>query len=227
MKMKNLCLSQFAKMYSTSWKDKGTHDSSDISDLEDEVEIDKTNVVCKESNKFDFIMTEQEEHNKPLEKIIRLENPNPGEPPFMKKRRSPAVLRFHKFKEDKEAEKYWFSECLLYIPFQKEEEIVELLENTSDYEELRKRIQRVKCQVMEFVESAEEARIMVGEALKNEDIGELINPEREQEIDDCKLFGEELHEDFVHLNPDDIQGMNVPQADTTYRPVVVEEKKFY
>ena len=55
----------------------------------------------------------------------------------MRKRSKPAVLRFHKFKEDKSPDDYWFSECLMYIPFQREEEIHELLKNTEDFETLR------------------------------------------------------------------------------------------
>ena len=78
---------------------------------------------------------------------------------------------------------------------------------------------------MDFVESAEEARIMVSEASKNETIGELLNSEVEQEIDDCRYFGEELHEDFSHLNPEDIQEVNTVQVEHSYRPIVVDERE--
>ena len=43
-----------------------------------------------------------------LPKIFRLTNPYPGEPPFMKLRTKPAVLRFHKFKAENDLEAYWF-----------------------------------------------------------------------------------------------------------------------
>ena len=55
----------------------------------------------------------------------------------------------------------------------------------------------------------------------SETIGELLNPEIEQDIEDQSTFGE----NFMRLNPDNIQGVNIPQADTTYRSVVVEERK--
>ena len=60
-------------------------------------------------------MTEDTESHEPLNETISLSDPTPGEPPFMRKRKEPAVLRFHKFKEETNPKEFWFSECLLYI----------------------------------------------------------------------------------------------------------------
>ncbi len=51
-----------------------------------------------------------------LPEIFKLKNKYPGEPPFMKLRKKPAVLRFHKYKVDKDVKAYWFSEAMLYVP---------------------------------------------------------------------------------------------------------------
>ena len=39
------------------------------------------------------------------------------------KKKKPANLRFHKVSPDKEVERYWFSECLLYNPLINEDDI--------------------------------------------------------------------------------------------------------
>ena len=64
-----------------------------------------------------------------LPSIFKLNNPYPGEPPFMKLRRQPSVLRFHKYKADKDPEAYWFSEALLYLPHYDEEDLVVKITN--------------------------------------------------------------------------------------------------
>ena len=122
----------------------------------------------------------------------------------MRKRNKPAVLRLHKYSKDNNPNEYLFSECLLYKPYRNEDEIHFVLKDKSkeELDILVKEIQEVKCQVMEFLENVDEARLMVGEASKNSDIGEDINPEKEQEINDCEIEGLLLHPEFEHLNPD-------------------------
>ena len=41
----------------------------------------------------------------------------------MRKRKKPAVLRFHKPKQDVDPAEYFFAEALLYTPFRSEEEL--------------------------------------------------------------------------------------------------------
>ena len=222
--MKTMCLSQFAKMYTPSWKVKPDTEARS-SDSEEETFKDQN--ISRGKNKFDFVMVGTSQYSQPLDKSIELANPNPGEAPFMRKRSSPAVLRFHKYREDTNAEEYWFSECLLYLPFQEEEEISDLLKNTKDFDELRQKIHAVKCQVMEFIESAEEARLMVDEATHNDTVGETLNSEIEQDINDCQLIGNELHEDYIHINPDNIQVQeaNTPKVESSFRPIALDDKE--
>ena len=52
---------------------------------------------CSAKNTFDFAMTNGNECKKlKLPTTVSINNPNPGEPPFLLKRIKPAVLRAHK-----------------------------------------------------------------------------------------------------------------------------------
>ena len=102
-----------------------------------------------------------------LPDYLKLRDVYPGEPPFMKKRKFPAVLRFHKFKIDTHPQEYFFSEALLYRPFKNEQDILEDLE-IIDAGDLHEQIQCVKGQVMEHLENVTEARYFVAENSRNE-----------------------------------------------------------
>ena len=67
-----------------------------------------------------------------LPSFLRLSNPFPGEPPFMKKRKKPSVLRFHKFKMDTHYNEYFFSQALLYHSFESEEELESKIVNLDE-----------------------------------------------------------------------------------------------
>ena len=58
-----------------------------------------------------------------LPDYIKIEKPYPGEPPYMRKRSKPAVLRFHKINQERNPADYFFAEALLYTPFKSEEEL--------------------------------------------------------------------------------------------------------
>ena len=78
-----------------------------------------------DDDKFDFVMESSGQRRIPLPEYIELNHPYPGEPPLMKKRSFPDVLRIHKFKASVEPDDYWFAEALLYTPFRSEEELEE------------------------------------------------------------------------------------------------------
>ena len=77
---------------------------------------------------------------------------------------------------------------------------------------------------MEFVEGAEEARLMVNEAIQNNTVGEILNSEIEQQIDDCEHIGPELHEEYIHLDPDDIPEEVKSATESCYRPITLDER---
>ena len=112
-----------------------------------------------------------------LPQYIEIEDPFPGEPRYMKKRTGPAFLRFHKTKQSADPAAYFFAEALLYTSFRSEEELERRVEEaaTDGYKALEIEIKAVKSQVMEFLESNDEARYMVDEANKKiKEMGELL-----------------------------------------------------
>ena len=139
-----------------------------------------------------------------LPEYLKLGDVFPGEPPFMKKRKFPAVLRFHKFKMDTHPKEYFFSESLLYKPFKNEMEILEDLEkiDAADYSD---QIQCVKQQIMEHLENVTEARYFVEENARNEEIEAELNPEDVQENAECEYEGIIDHPDFPDFDMDALE----------------------
>ena len=120
---------------------------------------------------------------------------------------------------------YWFAEALLYTPFRSEEELEErVAEAAKDgYILLNEQIQAVKSQVMEHLESTEEARFMIQEALNNDsDVGAVLNPSGEQDNDDCELEELLLHPDYQHLDPAEYLALENNPVEKTYRPIVID-----
>ena len=211
--MENICLAQFAKMYESGWTEP-TRRKNPVASLitcnDEEMDIclhsnGRCSIVCEE-NKFDFLMTKDGVNfDVPLSQRFKLTDPFPDEPPFIKKRKKPANLRFHKVNPDKEVERYWFSECLLYNPFRNENDIVKKLEGFSSgyFLTMQKEIQVVKSHVTEYLDSTAKASIMVQEASRNQKTGEQMDTEGEQELGKYQEEDAILHPDFAHLNPDD------------------------
>ena len=68
-------------------------------------------------------------------------------------------------------------------------------------------IRTVKSKVMEHLEGIEEARWMMEEAKKELDmerVGIHLDPEHEQNQNDCHQEGAKLHPDYLHLDTDGI-----------------------
>ena len=159
--------------------------------------------------KFHYIMkADLEKKSTPLPNYIKLFPKYPGENNFMRKRRFPAAVRFHKKRQDVDPHKFFLSELILYHPFRDEK--VDLHSDNEElcaqlYQKEFDNIRRVKAQVMEHLEDVEEARYIVEEYLKSEcktkDVGTELDPEKEQEIWDCFTEEEENHPDFEHLDP--------------------------
>ena len=218
-KPNGLSYCQFAKMYSPAWKDKeckdDNHETND-SDMSGNEEIDNFD---KKESKFNYVMkcfghphenckTRKTEE---LPQYLKLSTVFPGEPPFMKKRKFPAVLRFHKFKLDTHPSEFFFSEALLYKPFRNEQDILDDIENI-DAADYHHQIQCVKEQVMEHLENVTEARYFVEENARNEETEMNLNPEGIQEIDECEYEGIIDHPDFPDF---DIEALEQDTASKT------------
>ena len=181
----------------------------DDNDLEMEVNYENN----QENNKWHFVMTHESKYATRLPKYFGLDPVYPGEPAFMKRRDYPACLRFHKVKEQTDPLKYFKNEIMLYTHFQSEDELhfddpewVEAkFKESSDGK--KRNIQIVEEQVMEHLESVEEARYFVDELHKNkiEEVADELDAENVQ--DDMECLEEEIndHPDFAHLNPDELE----------------------
>lgn len=151
----------------------------------------------------------------------------PGEPQSMVMRSHPQILRIHKFNKKKDPRDYWYSEALLYVPFQDESEIERMIDaifeadfNPLLLQQLEDKIKRVKKQVMEYLESVEEARIMAEQTIANlETIGEDLDPEGEQELDDHHPDDTYQDPEYLHLDPEIISSANENHpSDLPFRP---------
>ena len=145
--------------------------------------------------KFKFVIGYplQEGEGQPLPKVFKLKNPFPGEPPYMRLRTKPAILRFHKYNAERNPEAYWYSEALLYLPHRNEKDLQEKIHQAKSnlegsWEDFVKRISHVKSQVMEYIEENEEARLNAADMFINNSItGQYMDPEGEQENNEDQL----------------------------------------
>ena len=141
---------------------------------------------------FDKLMWGEEDPEKEgllLPDRIKIKDPFPGELPFMKKRKSPAVLRFMKNKSQGNQTKFFLQELAMYDPDSCEEMYdltdEEVLER---YQARQDKILRVKNQVMEHLQDVEEARQYV-EAVNKLDLEETaaeLNAAIQQEEDELE-----------------------------------------
>ena len=220
--LEELCLAQFVKMYESYWGKKNQdetmrqieetlfHPGREESDDEDSDE-EKLNLLSNHDDKFKHTMLsgKMKGTKMPLPRIFKLEDPYPGEPPFMRLRTKPAVLRFHKKKAEKDPEAYWLTEAMLYFPYMREEDLLKSIKDAKQageeaWVEFTQKIADVKSQVMEFLEDNEEARQMAAEMVINDELtGQHIDPEGVQEESDNQLYDIEASEEFAHLDPEE------------------------
>ena len=214
-----LSFSQFSKMYGPSWKYKESTDNDKQDETDDEdIEGGEVKNINHEhpsyDTKFNFTMRCRNDPSDPdhklchllpgikLKQYIKLKNPFPGEPPYMKKRTHPAVLRFHKFKQDKNPSDYFFSQALLYKPFSDEQELERNIQDlsSSELDNHNSPIRCVKQQVMEYLDDVSEARYFSEKLQRHEEVGQELDPQGEQEVDDCEFEGLIEHPDFPDLD---------------------------
>ena len=191
---------QFGKRYVATRT--GPKDDKDFKPLV----FDKHSMSSKENHcDLDFIVTDNFlslDKPKLLPKFIKINNPELGEPAFMKLR-SPMVARFHKFSKRKNTHEFYYSELQLYRPFTSEDELHfnNLDECKNLYEEKslfngEKKISNVKKILMPNLEVVEEATEKAYEMIES-NAGTVLDPENEQDNADCAEVGVEDHPDFA------------------------------
>ena len=147
-----------------------------------------------------------------------------------KKRSFPKAARIHKKKEDTDPHRYFLSELMLFHGFIDEQDL-----GCDDEDKCRKlylekkdAIQFVKSHLMPFAQGIEEARHYVEQAKQNEEqpennVGEELDPEKEQENEECNDGEDQLHPDFAHLNPDDYDFQkDSNQAKRAFRKIIMK-----
>ena len=209
-------------------------DESEFSDLNTNYDLDIEVLNIGEKlcfgDKFKFVMRYplEEGEGEPLPRMFKLLDPYPGEPPYMKLRSKPAVLRFHKYKVERDPDAYWYSEALLYLPHRDEKDLLEQLahakENTDgSWDLFVTKIAHVKSQVMEYLEDNEEARLMAEEMFINNDLtGESLDPEGEQNKADDEVEYIEQLEDFQHLDIDFAEDQESNIFEKQFKPIEVK-----
>ena len=143
---------------------------------------------------------------------------------LMRKRKYPAVLRRYKFKNSNDPFEFCYSECLLFTPWQNEEELHADNENECKYLYKEKdhfpetwtsengaemeltKIETVKQNLFPHLLDVEQGREMVSKFdFDQATIGKEINPEGEKQDEEDDDIGIENDEDLAGLNPDDME----------------------
>ena len=201
--LSKLCYAQFVKRYCSTGKIGENFDPTPITVQKHfnhlGAPIFDNHIVTADYDEKDFALE--------LPKFIFLTDLKPGELPYMKCR-SPQVLRYHKFNREKSPHEYFFSELQLYFPHANTPK-ANLQTEREDFDCCLKtfhsyNIAAVKGKIMEFLESVEEGMEKAKEMLNNM-TGDDLNPQGEQDKDECEGEGVTEHPDFImsdHGNPD-------------------------
>ena len=174
-----------------------------------------------------YITADPRYHNKRLPKMIKIKDPKCGEVSIYVKRNQPKAARIHKKREDNGPHRFFQSELMLYTAYTDEEQLgANNFEKCLDlYLEKKDAIQFVKSKMMPFTQGVEEARHYLDEVMKEEtascnNIGNELDPEQEKEIVECNVDVDEMHPDFMHLNPDEMEfENNINQIKKTLRRI--------
>ena len=224
--VKDLCFAQFAKMYRGNKTDDDENyeeNEETMQDLDDCIKEKKIEYF----DKFNYIMTFENLGSKgrKLPKKIELKNLYPGEPKLMKKRTYPAALRYHKLHAANEPIKFMLSEIMLYVPLTEEVPLEFVNEIYNDSLDGVTKVDLVKQQVMEYLEDVTEARYFVDEVMKEldiEKIGQVMDPNLEQNNDDCEAEEFGGHPEFQHLDPDLLDNNENTYSKSIYRKIEIK-----
>ena len=206
---------------------KGNELTQNVGNFENE--LTDPNSSYNDDDKYVKLMSYQYEMesapNLPIQ--FELKDPYPGEPVFMKLRHKPAVLRYHKVKQNNDAEAFWFAEAMLYLPHDEEqhlnEQISEAKSSPEAWTQFTEQINYVKSQIMEHLAENEISRLMADQLIvKNDKTGELLNPEIEQELGENIVDSYEQIPSLEHLDPEVYEGNpNKDQREKSYKSIEV------
>ena len=164
------------------------------------------------------------EKRTPLPQYIPLVDPAfPDEEKWVKKRNA-RCIRFHKFKKEKDSHQYYFSEMQLFLPHKKEEDLF-----PDDFDKCKElyfkneeKILDVKQQVMPHFKMVTESREKAEEFMSN--IGDELDPNKEQEDEECDAEGVRVHPDLDIVDPTGTlnEEPTVSPGDRTFRKIELQ-----
>ena len=124
------------------------------------------------------------------------------------KRRSPQVLRYHKFNKEKNPHEFYYSELQLYHPHGLISDLhnFDLEREREDFDTCKETyytssISDVKGKIMPFLESVEDG---IEKAKEQNTIGDEMDPQNEQDREECEAEGYQDHPDFVCIDPNNL-----------------------
>ena len=122
-------------------------------DDKDSTDLEKNKIKFGQEVKFHYLITETGEMGKLLPQVMKVGDPAPGEPNFLRKRRHPKSLRFYKVKRELNPARFFLHELMMYRHFGPEEyerwhDDEKCIE---DYEKYKDKIKKVKAKVMEWM----------------------------------------------------------------------------
>ena len=241
--LKHLCFAQFAKIYkSYSSKKAKTEDDADLEERDGSSDIltelvdvmTDGNPEKEDDNIFHYAMTylDNGTQGQKLPKFIELKNPKPGEVKMMTLRTRPIAIRFNQVRQRTEPERYMAKELMLYCPLTEELEDDKVQDLFLEEHDGKSKVAIVKAQVMPHLESVEEARHYVAEAVKELDlthVGETLDAEALKDnlevLDEIDEHGVEDHPDYEHCIPGDGEFQEdtgqVRDNGSVFKPVVM------
>ena len=74
---------------------------------------------------------------------------------------------------------------------------------------------------MEFLESVEDG-LEKAKELQNNDIGDVMDPQNEQDRDECEAEGVQDHPDFIHIDPNNLEQQVESVSKAIFKTVVLE-----
>ena len=167
-----------------------------------------------------------------------------GDAPYMKRRRIPNAIRFHKIK-DKNSHEWLYSEILLYHPFQNEStDLADARQSKDICEDMflhpatsnsiaedknaisLSNVIKVRRKVMPFLEDVQEAREQIA-FLNTEKIGEQIDSENVQDNIESTILEPEIHPDYETQHPDFFAEPTIQKSTTAsaYRKIDLWDAK--
>ena len=151
---------------------------------------------------------------------------------YMKIRSYPAVLRKHKFRMDTQYHEFLFSDLLLYTPWRKESS---LYYHNFDkclklYESKREYITFVQETLFPHMNTVQESQLLFETASdhRSTHIGDVINPQHEQDQEEQALLGVEEDENYASRHPGELfdrEEIMQPSANRNiYRRIDISDK---